>query len=438
MLETSGAGLSKKLQKLQERDKQMLASRPTNRDIKTAVAAIGTCTDMCPEEERYFRYETKNVSTLEMDISNEMDPYAMVKDYRRSVADQTEPLPHQLRPPIVLLRTMDYLICNIMDKQGENPKALAEWYDFLWSRTRAIRKDITQQHLCDTVSISLLEKCARFHIHCASAMVEEPITVFDPKINYDCAAECMQSVMNMYCDLSKKTNETFPNEAEFRCYDILFNLQDANIISGVPHLPKEIRESPEIKFAVEVYFAFFANNFVEFFRLVKKASYLSACILHRYFNQVRMRALILLCKSHTNGSRETSFRTSEFIRLLRFDDYEQVKSFCEYFSVPANKDTITFTKATARDKLVIVKPMSNRRSVTLVESKKTSSVAEIVQGGPLPSNPYGLFPLHNSFDAHGNLIDPSSPPRERTSPPLTHADLRLYLRKTSLAHSNKR
>lgn len=36
-----------------------------------------------------------------------------VKDYARSAADQIEPLPHELRPPDVLQKTMDYLIMKV-------------------------------------------------------------------------------------------------------------------------------------------------------------------------------------------------------------------------------------------------------------------------------------------------------------------------------------
>lgn len=48
----------------------------------------------------------------------------------------------------------------------------------------------------------------------------------------------------------------------------------------------EVRNSPEVKFAVQVFSALSSNNFVRFFKLVKCASYLASCLLHRYFNQV--------------------------------------------------------------------------------------------------------------------------------------------------------
>lgn len=136
--------LSDKLRALQDRDKGLRDSRERHTDITTARAVVGTCNDMCPEVERIWREETKQVSPLEMDLEGRPDPHAMVKEYRRAGADQSEPLAHELRPGPVLERTMDYLLCNIMDKPESNPEVIEEWYDFLWSRTRAIRKDITQ------------------------------------------------------------------------------------------------------------------------------------------------------------------------------------------------------------------------------------------------------------------------------------------------------
>ena len=49
----------------------------------------------------------------------------------------------------------------------------------------------------------------------------------------------------------------------------------------------DVRNSPEVDFAVQAFAALNSNNFVRFFKLVQSASYLNACLLHCYFNQVR-------------------------------------------------------------------------------------------------------------------------------------------------------
>lgn len=119
--------ISDRIDALNQRDKELRKNRETKHHIETASAVIGTCPDMCPEFERYFRQETKQIANLETAVDEEgcyqVDLDKMVKEYRRSGADQEEPLPHELRPPLVLNRTMDYLCTNIMDK-NEN---VSDW-----------------------------------------------------------------------------------------------------------------------------------------------------------------------------------------------------------------------------------------------------------------------------------------------------------------------
>lgn len=50
---------------------------------------------------------------------------------------QLEPLAHELRPAHVLQMTLDYLMTNVMDNSEGKRE---EWFNFLWNRTRAIRK----------------------------------------------------------------------------------------------------------------------------------------------------------------------------------------------------------------------------------------------------------------------------------------------------------
>ncbi|VDK63884.1 unnamed protein product, partial [Gongylonema pulchrum] len=95
---------------------------------------------MCPEKERYMRVVQKRLSLYECSQDGRMAPELTVKEYSRSAADQEEPLPHELRPADVLQRTMNYLVGKIVNCVPKTDEELAQWYDFLWNRTRAIRK----------------------------------------------------------------------------------------------------------------------------------------------------------------------------------------------------------------------------------------------------------------------------------------------------------
>lgn len=89
----------------------------------------------------------------------QVDHCAAIKEYSRSSADQEEPLSHELRPLPVLSMTMDYLVTQIMD-QGEGN--YRDWYDFVWNRTRGIRKVWFTASLCILIVLAIKADVALF------------------------------------------------------------------------------------------------------------------------------------------------------------------------------------------------------------------------------------------------------------------------------------
>lgn len=156
----------------------------------TSAKRFGECEDMCPEKERYMRQVGNLLHPFECNPDGKINHTLTVKDYSRSAADQDEPLLHDLRreffelipssnsiisAPHVLQKVMDYLILKV-DKSMSRSE-LGKWYDFTWSRTRAVRKDITQQSVVDRVTVSLVEKCVRFHIYASFRMSTLDVSV---------------------------------------------------------------------------------------------------------------------------------------------------------------------------------------------------------------------------------------------------------------------
>lgn len=68
---------------------------------------------MCPETERYMRQVGNLLHPFECNPDGTLNHKLAVKDYSRSAADQDEPLPHELRSPAALKKTMDYLILMV-------------------------------------------------------------------------------------------------------------------------------------------------------------------------------------------------------------------------------------------------------------------------------------------------------------------------------------
>ncbi|XP_054842961.1 germinal-center associated nuclear protein [Eublepharis macularius] len=389
---------------LDQRDKIMRQARVKRTDL--AQTFIGTCPDMCPEKERYMRETRNQLSIFEViPGTDKVDHAAAIKEYSRSSADQEEPLPHELRPLDALSMTMDYLVTRIMDKGEGN---LREWYDFVWNRTRGIRKDITQQHLCSPLTVSLIEKCTRFHIHCSHHMCEEPMSSFDAKINNENMTKCLQSLKELYQDLANK--EIYcKNEAEFRGYNVLLNLNKGDILREVQQFRPEVRNSSEVRFAVQAFAALNSNNFVRFFKCVKTASYLNACLLHCYFSQIRRDALKSLNIAYTvNAQRSTIFPLDNVVRMLLFRDSESASDFISYYGLSVSDGFVELNRSAFLEPENFPKPKKS----PFVSQKLTGLVGEIVCGGPLPPVtchvPVCSFNGQNKYTGESAAVDSAS------------------------------
>ncbi|XP_041925259.1 germinal-center associated nuclear protein [Alosa sapidissima] len=390
---------------LEQRDKLLRQGRPKRTDLDMSKVFVGTCPDMCPEKERYMRETRNQLSSFEVVPETEkVDHCAAIKEYSRSSADQEEPLPHELRPLPVLSMTMDYLVTQIMD-QGEGN--YGDWYDFVWNRTRGIRKDITQQHLCDPETVALIEKCTRFHIHCAHHLCQEPMMSFDAKINNENMTKCLQSLKEMYQDLASRSIYC-PHEAEFRQYNVLLKMNDGDILREVQQFREEVRNSPEVKFAVQAFAALNSNNFVRFFKLVKGASYLASCLLHRYFSQVRGEALRALNVAYTIGSqRPTAFPIENLVRMLMFRNVDEASGFIQHYGLAMNESMVELSRTTYQEPEL---SLPQRKSLA-IEKKRTVLIGQVVNGEALPNPPQHVpvcsFDSQNKFRGEALPTEPA-------------------------------
>ena len=280
---------------------------------------------------------------------------------------------------------------------------VGEWFEYLWSTTRAIRKDITQQDLkTDPLAVDLIEKIARFHIMCAERLVEEDSSNYEPKLNDENLTKCIQTLKHMYYDMGIE-GQKCPNESEFRGYDVLLKLNDGDTLRIIQTLDTEVRTSAEIKFALEALTAINTNNYVRFFKVVGRASLLQACILFRYFGQVRQRALETMVKAYCSGKVVVQYSLSKLTSLLAFEDEEQCAQFCQSCGISAELDS----DLVYMERSSFYYPDSSSTTVRarqLVESKRHLSWSAVINGGQaLPPNPYLTYCPHDSFDARGFL-----------------------------------
>jgi hypothetical protein len=325
---------------------------------------------MCPEKERYsrevlniyHRYET-HLSESTFPFSGEQTPQLgsidgrlMIKEYSRSSADQDTPLSIEMRSSTVLTDTMRYLINIIIPRVDIDTQIIGDWFDFVWNRTRSIRKEIIQLRLLfdntnDNTKVSnglfIIEQCARFHIMCAHHLCDQNEQVFSSKINEENLTNCFDPLKQYYeMTWSAKVDQTrrSPNEAEFCSYMILLNLSESNILLKIQRWPQQQRHSAPVKFALKLYFAFNSNNYVRFFRLMKskECTYLQACILHRYIFKMRKLAFKTIFNAYKDN-KEKAFPFSKLRQLLCFDNDQDLIDYCNYFILDINSDANTVT-----------------------------------------------------------------------------------------------
>ncbi|GMT24590.1 hypothetical protein PFISCL1PPCAC_15887, partial [Pristionchus fissidentatus] len=381
-------------QLLDERDKLLFKLREIKPNF---FSKSGTCKDMCPEKERYVRVVQMRVADFEVDMLGDMEPRRMVKEYSRSAADQEEPLEHELRPAPVLEMAMEYLLTDIVDSTVESSPDSAKWYDFLWNRTRAIRKELTQQMILNEAAVRLIECCTRMHMFAGFALSKLPREEFDPSMNEENLSKCLQSLRHLYEDLAKK--EIFvESEAEFRAYDVMLHLNDSNILRQVLSYRRSVRESAPVRLALKLFSTIQSNNYSRFFRLVREqATFSQCCILYRYFGKMRLSAFSTMVTAYNKGG---TLPMALITQQLAFENIEQAIEVASQYQ-------LNYTESTGAPALIPDNRDFNPNvgevavpAAWINDKRHAQKLSEIFRGGParISVNVDSISPV-NSFDA---------------------------------------
>ncbi|KXJ22547.1 Germinal-center associated nuclear protein [Exaiptasia diaphana] len=116
---------------------------------------LGTCQAMCSSAEHQERQQQRRLSVFETPSSSHKN--LPVKEYSRCAAGKQTSL-SELRPEGVLVKTMNYLIDEIVDRT-DHPWSTV--YHFVFDRIRAIRQDLVIQRIANESTVEILEKAVR-------------------------------------------------------------------------------------------------------------------------------------------------------------------------------------------------------------------------------------------------------------------------------------
>lgn len=393
--------LYKKLQVLEAHDRVVRATtvQPLKEiNVDEIKPMIGTCYDMCPEKERLLRIHGNMVSQFECKIvDSKLEPIfeIMVKQYARSSADQANPLSHELRPTPVLIKTMNYMLKNIIFPIESNfDQDLASWYDFCWDRLRAIRKDIVQQNLQNSEVITILEQIGRFHIACYDLMIG--YAGFDIKLNTENLNNCIQMLMPMYRD----TDHQCPNEAEFVSYELLMHLGNPQFHTAYDLLPNHIKQSSQVRFCIKAHTTYLqSSDCLEFFKLLKSTTYMNCCILQRVIPSIRFNNLQMMNMSYTTSKRIYKLEMKHFMEILCFDDFRSAQEFCSDIQLKFDGIHVGLSRKTT-----ICAPEQRRQRQEYIIVQKRQHLTFLISGLHTLPNVI-ISSVHSSFDDRSYFID---------------------------------
>ncbi|KAJ7207064.1 hypothetical protein GGX14DRAFT_456067 [Mycena pura] len=205
--------------------------------LEDAISIVGTCMDMCPRFERYRRERENNLFEWEtIPGTKRVDHKRAVKMYERAAGDKT--LPSDLRPPLVLKKTLDYLFHDLLPRGGFSPT-----FNFIRDRSRAVRNDFTMQHITSPLAMECHERCARFHI--LALYLERDRKGFSLALEEQQLMNTLQSLKEFYND--QRGTYQSPAELEMRIYHRLIHIRDQVERPEPVPLSQDVAEHPMYK-----------------------------------------------------------------------------------------------------------------------------------------------------------------------------------------------
>jgi len=204
-------------------------------DLGSAKSLVGTCPHMCPDEELLRREREGDIQLLEIVKPGELHPAGWtlrdtcVKRFRRSAADYKLDVPEWIRPPHILERVCSYLEEWVMERDRQGPDVRfsggtaappsLDVYQFIWDRTRMVRKDFILQNYvgtsgsCDARAVRCHERIARWHAMAEHQLSHiEDFCVMQSQQNIQELGQTMKTLNQYYDDALGRSTVEIPDE----------------------------------------------------------------------------------------------------------------------------------------------------------------------------------------------------------------------------------
>ncbi|KAK6534816.1 hypothetical protein TWF281_006116 [Arthrobotrys megalospora] len=234
-----------------ERERERKRHTRARRVLEDHKELVGICIQMCPRWDRLRRANNKSaISTYEVDENGYFGETRAVKSWHRPAAGDAEDLPEDLRTEDTLMKTMDYLVHDIIDKWS-----FLNCQNFVWDRTRSIRQDCSIQGLNSDAVIECYERIARFHIFSLQQLSHNEN--FQRGQELEQLSKTLISLNELYDDRrrlikqgKRQYNAETDFESEFRAYTLVSNLYNPLQIARALQLPSRLLETPIFRIAL--------------------------------------------------------------------------------------------------------------------------------------------------------------------------------------------
>ncbi|SJM87896.1 related to Nuclear mRNA export protein SAC3 [Zygosaccharomyces bailii] len=386
------------LRKMRDVERKMMESKhlvdkaDSAKDLTEAINFQGTCQDMCPVFERARRNVEYTVYSYEKNHHEDKKAARdkALKVFSRPAAAAAPPLPSDVRPPHILVKTLDYIVDNLLT-------TLPQSEGFLWDRMRSIRQDFTYQNYSGPEAIDCNERIVRIHLLIVHLMAKR-------KAEYSLQQELEQlhksliTLSEIY-DEVRASGGSCPNEAEFRAYALLSKIRDPEYDKSIEKLPSSIFQNDLVQQALcfrrLVSNSSYVNrgvirtenclNFYQrFFQLIatQRVPFLMCSFLELYVNEVRFYAFKAL--SYSLNKKHKPIPVPYFMENFLFNDEEELFDFCKYYSIEVSPDGVELkTLPNNSHKLPERQPMRQTYLRCVDNMLQDSTFSSIVNSGKL-------------------------------------------------------
>lgn len=295
-------------------------------DVESLPNLIGTCTLMCPVDERMQRERLRDLAVFErLDGNPTKSSSALaVKKFCRTISTN-DVRNVDLRPVSVLEDTLNYLL-TIFESSGHTFEAI---HDFVFDRTRSIRQDLSMQNIMTgDQAIGIYERIVRFHIVSHYKLRRNNVKSDASPMHYLNMEQLTKTLSSLYhiYDQTRKSNP------EFYSFYVLLNLGSDRQPTGeslslwLRSLPYSVLKSKEMMFSRRLLRYFRFGNYKRFLHSVDtEASCLQYYVLEPYVCEVRAFGLSCL---NNGGYKLNPYPLVDVSKHLLMEESD-VESFCK-------------------------------------------------------------------------------------------------------------